>query len=48
MQDEMFELPPFNPTWPRPNTLEYRAIQALIAGRLINHEDFAYSGERDR
>ncbi len=39
-QAEMFELPPFNPSWPSKNTLADVALGMLMNGRMINHPDF--------
>lgn len=32
--------PPFCPTWPKPGTLQSRALDLLVAGRMFDHADF--------
>ena len=39
-QGELFELPPFSPTWPKRGTLADRALSILMDGRTLDHPDF--------
>jgi hypothetical protein len=39
-QGELFEPPPFSPTYPNPSSLEGRALSMLLAGMEIEHPDF--------
>lgn len=39
-QGELFEPPPFSPTYPNPSSLEGRALSMLLAALEIEHSDF--------
>lgn len=39
-QGELFEPPPFSPTWPQRGTLAERALAILMDGRTLDHPDF--------
>lgn len=42
-QVEMFDLPPFCPTWPTRGTLADIALGMFMDGRMIDHPDFENS-----
>jgi len=36
----LIDPPPFCPTLPKPRSLPHRALQMLVSGKMIDHQDF--------